>query len=267
MEEVVISSEDAFEGLDVEAYADPGCPRCGGLGYIADDDGGALPRQHICPCVLQGRQRASGEARITSLFGAGGARMTISSFKTGSIPENETALTCAKNYVQNWPRFYEEGAGFALQGPPGAGKTHLTTGTLIALIKRYNIKPFHLSVPEMLRLARKRFDDPQTADVLDRAMTADVYLLDDIGAEYHRAGSEGMSWVDEQLFVILNYRLTQGLPTIFTTNLSLRELNERVDNRVSRRLDTATVAFLPLLPVPEAQQPSPDLQRLLLQGD
>jgi hypothetical protein len=73
-----------------------------------------------------------------------------------------------------------------------------------------------------------------------------------------------MSWVDEQLFVILNHRLTQGLPTIYTTNLSQRELRERVDGRVSRRLATATLAFLPLIGVPEAQQSSPALKRLLL---
>lgn len=260
-------SEDGVEGLDVEAYADPNCERCGGEGYIAESDGGALPRQHLCPCVLEGRRRASSESRITSLFGSGGAKMTISSFKTGGLEENELALSCAKNYVQHWPRFSEEGAGFALQGQPGCGKTHLATGTLIALIKRWNVKPFHLSVPEMLRLARKRFDDPQTADVLDQAMTAEIYLLDDIGAEYHRQGNEGMSWVDEQLFVILNHRLTHGLPTLYTTNLSQRELRERVDERVSRRLATATLAFLPLLPVPEAQQASPELKQLLLQGD
>lgn len=260
-------SDDGFEGLDVQAYANPDCPECGGIGYIAEEDGGALPRQHLCSCVMEGRQQAAAQTRIESLFGKGGARMTISSFKTGGIEENELALACAKNYVQHWPRFQEAGLGFALQGPPGCGKTHLATGTLIALIKRWNIRPFHLSVPELLRLARKRFDDPMTADVLDRAMTTDLYLLDDIGAEYHRMGADGMSWVDEQLFVILNHRLTQGLPTIYTTNLSQRELRERVDERVSRRLTTATLAFLPLLGVAEAQEAPADLKQLLLTGE
>jgi DNA replication protein DnaC len=257
-------SEDGFEGMDVQSFANPACETCGGDGYFSKDDGGSLPREYLCPCVMEGRQHAVAESRVASLFGSGGARMTISTFQTGGVEENELALACAKNYVQHWPRFLEEGAGFALQGVPGCGKTHLATGTLIALIKRWNIKPFHLSVPELLRLARKRFDDPMTADVLDQAMTADLYLLDDIGAEYHRSGNEGMSWVDEQLFVILNHRLTQGLPTIYTTNLSQRELRERVDGRVSRRLATATLAFLPLIGVPEAQQSSPALKRLLL---
>lgn len=261
-------SEDGFEGLDVSAYANPSCEMCGGVGYIAEEDGGALPRQHLCACVLEGRQNAATSNRIETLFGKGGAKMTISTFKTGGLEENELALACAKNYVQHWPRFREEGVGFALQGPPGSGKTHLATGTLIALIKRWNIRPFHLSVPELLRLARKRFDDPLTSDVLDQAMTSDLYLLDDIGAEYHRGmGQDGVSWVDEQLFVILNHRLTQGLPTIYTTNLSQRELRERVDERVARRLSTATLAFLPLLEVPEAQEAAPELKQLLLHRD
>lgn len=261
------SSDDAAEGLDVQAYADPNCSVCGGLGYIAEDDGGALPKQHLCPCVLEGRKRAAANRRITDLFGEGGARMTINTYQTGGLAENQTALECAKNYVQFWPRFREQGLGFALQGEAGTGKTHLATGTLIALIKRWDIKPFYMSVPEMLRLARKRFDDPQTADVMDRAMNADVYLLDDIGAEYHRGGSEGMSWVDEQLFVILNHRLTQGLPTLYTTNLSRRGLEQRLDPRVSRRLGTATLAFLPMLAVREAQQAPEELRQLLLNGE
>jgi DNA replication protein DnaC len=266
-DEIEAGSEDSFEGLDVQALALPDCPRCAGSGYISEEDGGALPRQYLCPCVLASRQQAVASSRVETIFGTGGARMTVSSYQTGGMEENELALACAKNYVQYWPRFKEEGAGFALQGPPGAGKTHLTTGTMIALIKRWDVKPFHLSVPEMLRLARKRFDDPKTADVLDRAMTADLYLLDDIGAEYHKDHGGGMSWVDEQLFVILNYRLTQGLPTIYTTNLSQRELRDRLDDRVSRRLATATLAFLPLKPVQQAQQSSPELKQLLLQGD
>jgi len=259
-------SDDGVEGLDVQSYADSLCPRCSGSGYISEDDGGALPRQHLCPCVLEGRRRAAADRRIIDLFGEGGARMTINTYQDGGIPENHTALECAKNYVQYWPKFREQGLGFALQGEAGAGKTHLATGTMIALIKRWDVRPFYMSVPEMLRLARKRFDDPQTADVMDRAMTADIYLLDDIGAEYHRGGVEGMSWVDEQLFVILNHRLTQGLPTLYTTNLSKRDLSQRLDMRVSRRLGSATLAFLPMLPVRAAQEAPEELRKLLLEG-
>jgi len=261
------TSDDGVEGLAVQSYADPNCSRCGGIGYIAEDDGGALPKQNLCPCVLEGRRRAAAHRRIVDLFGEGGSRMTINTYQTGNMAENQTALDCAKNYVQFWPKFREQGLGFALQGEAGTGKTHLATGTMIALIKRWDVKPFYMSVPEMLRLARKRFDDPQTADVMERAMNADIYLLDDIGAEYHRGGNEGMSWVDEQLFVILNHRLTQGLPTLYTTNLSRRGLDDRLDKRVSRRLGTATLAFLPMLGVREAQQAPEELRRLLLNGE
>jgi DNA replication protein DnaC len=258
--------DNDLTAVGVTDFADSDCPRCRGRGILHVDDGRTIPRGALCACVLEGRQRAAATKRIELLFGKGGARMTIGNFDPGDIEINKTALQVARNYVLNFPVFREEGKGFALQGIPGCGKTHLATGVCAALIKRYNVRPFHLSVPEMLRMARKKFNDPDTADVLDQAMRSDIYLLDDIGAEYHKDGAEGMSWVDEQLFMILNHRLNQKLPTIYTTNLTKRELTGRVDQRVSRRLDTATLGFFPMEKVARATETSPALRNLLVNG-
>jgi len=259
-----------YDGPGITDYADPACPHCHGVGLITVDQ--ATGRSTLCRCVMAGRQKAAASARIEMLFGKGGAKMTLNSYDPGDIPDNQTALEVAKNYVRNWDAFREAGAGFALQGQPGSGKTHVATGVCIALIWKTAmegrmIKPFTLSVPEMLRLARRKFDDPSTADVLDQAMNADLYLLDDIGAEYHRQGtSDGMSWVDEQLFMILNHRLTNQLPTIYTTNLNRRALEERVDQRVWRRLNTATLTFRHMEVVPRAVAKPAGLTNLLMNG-
>lgn len=250
-------------GPGLEQFADPACPTCHGEGFLSSQQGG-FNRHITCPCVLKGRKIAAQNARILSLFGEGGAKMTIGTYQDGGIAENQMAAKVARNYVENFPAFREAGKGFALQGESGIGKTHLAAGTLIALIKLYDVHPFQLSVPEMMRLARKKFNDPKTIDVIDQAMEADVYLLDDIGSEYHRDPGEGMSWVDEQLFTILNHRLTNNLPTLYTTNLSKRQLNDRLDFRVASRLDRATLAFLPMKSVRSATAASSELRNLLL---
>ena len=75
-----------------------------------------------------------------------------------------------------------------------------------------------------------------------------------------------MSWVDEQLFVILNYRLTHALPTIFTTNLKKSELNTALDMRVARRLDTATIAWWQVAGIKRKNDDRARLRALLAEG-
>ena len=74
-----------------------------------------------------------------------------------------------------------------------------------------------------------------------------------------------MSRVDEQLFLILDYRLNHNLPTIYTTNLNKRELASRVDDRVLRRLDTGCMAFLQMQKNPRAVVKDSTLVNRLMQ--
>lgn len=264
-----LEGNDEIRGIDSIAYALPECEFCHGEGYVPVDDGGLLPRQQICGCVLEGRRRHACEIRINSLFGSGGAQMTFARYRPGTSTLNADALRGCLNYIEHFPAFQAEGAGFALMGEHGCGKTHLATATLIGLIKRWPgpggrlFNPFYTSIPALLRLARKRMDDKAVADVIERAMYADICFLDDIGAEYHRSGSEGMSWVDEQLYIILDYRLTQNLPTLYTTNLKKSALKNLLDPRIIRRLDTKTLALWPVEKNEEAIKPSARLQELL----
>lgn len=231
-----------------------------------------MPRHDLCGCVREGQRRAACEVAIAARFGAGGRDMTFARYRTGDDSFNQTALHGCQNYVKHFPRMRAEGAGFALLGPPEGGKTHLAIATLIALVKRWSntdgglLDVCALSVPELLRRTKKRWDDSGAVDPIEQAMHADVLLLDDIGAEYHRAQDQGTSWVDEQLFLILDHRLQNKLPTLFTTNLKKSELERGgvLHPRVVRRLDTKTLAWWPVRRVAGAAQADEDLRNLLL---
>jgi primosomal protein DnaI len=64
---------------------------------------------------------------------------------------------------------------------------------------------------------------------MEELKTADLLLLDDIGAESVTAWSR-----DEVLQTILQYRMDEELPTFFTSNLTIdeleRHLSETKDN-------------------------------------
>jgi DNA replication protein DnaC len=263
------------EGLDPARYADPNCPRHCVKGILTAPDGGALPSQTLCPCVLEGTRRHACEVQIVRLFGKGGARMTFARYHAGDDQENQAALDGCLNYVDEFPKLMDAGAGFALWGEPGAGKTHLATATLIALIKKYTthtrqLRVHHLSVSEMMNLRRKRIDDKTLEDPITQAQEADICLLDDLGTEYHvNTAADGLSFAQEQLYLILNHRLKHSLPTLYTTNLSRRELHGSekepglLDARISRRLEERTLATWKVNKTPDSGKPPEGLAKLL----
>jgi DNA replication protein DnaC len=61
-------------------------------------------------------------------------------------------------------------------------------------------------------------------------------VLDDLGAEY-KGRNEGMSWSEGELYKIINYRYTNRLSTVLTTNVKPSELDARVADRIR---DTGT---------------------------
>ena len=56
-------------------------------------------------------------------------------------------------------------------------------------------------------------------EVFDKVKKCDLLLIDDIGAETVTSWNR-----DEVLGTILQYRMQESLPTFFTSNLSLKEL-------------------------------------------
>jgi DNA replication protein DnaC len=112
----------------------------------------------------------------------------------------------------------------------GTGKTHLAT----SIINRFlgQATTLFISVPELLDTIRLSFNDEKmkSADLLGSAKRTQILVLDDIGTE------KPSDWVKDTLFVLINYRYLQMLPTILTTNCPQSELAQRLGDRIASRL-------------------------------
>ena len=118
------------------------------------------------------------------------------------------------NYLKN-----KTGKGLYLSGSFGSGKTYLIAALFNDLAKR-NINSALVYYPELLRSLKSSFGSDYE-DKFEFIKKVPLLLLDDIGAENTTSWSR-----DEVLGPILQYRMEEDLPTFFTSNLTLEELEK-----------------------------------------
>ena len=117
----------------------------------------------------------------------------------------------------------KKGKGLYLSGSFGSGKTYLIAALFNELAKK-NISSALVYYPELLRSLKSSFGSDYE-EKFDFIKTVPLLLLDDIGAENTTSWSR-----DEVLGPILQYRMEEELPTFFTSNLTLDELESTLSN-------------------------------------
>lgn len=231
-------------------FANPRCQKCSGLGQIAT--GPLISDWKICTCAMLNQRQASAQLLLKNTLPKKALTMTLSSYNTGDLPQNQRAVDAARNFVDNYQEAADNGWIIGFWGEPRAGKTHLAVGIIQAIAKRYGARPMLLNLPKAMTAERERFNNPQAPSPLAAAKSADILVIDDLGAEYERQGGEQrVSWLTEQLYQLVDERFMYDRPTIYTTNLSPSEMSTRYSGeawkRILARIEAAQVAALEVL--------------------
>lgn len=117
--------------------------------------------------------------------------------------------------------------GLYLSGSFGVGKTYLLGATANELAKR-NVKTTILHFPSFVVKMRQAIQNRTLNEERDQVSQAPVLMIDDIGADVMT------SWArDDLLAVILEYRMQAELPTFFSSNMTMNELENHLaeDNK------------------------------------
>ncbi len=191
------------------------CPLCDDTGWKPAEDAGTAseslqrPRQVVrCDCWREsvGRQRLAG-ANIPKRY----QHCTIANF-TAYNETLERAQAQARRVADAFPVVAR---GLFLEGQPGVGKTHLAVAVLKQIVQTAGARGLFYDIRELLRVIRSTYDPSirtTESDVLRPVMTADLLVLDDLGAE------KTSEWVEETMNLIVNTRYNERRLTIFTSN-------------------------------------------------
>ncbi len=125
-----------------------------------------------------------------------------------------------KEFMQSYQK-EKKAKGLYLTGSFGSGKTYLVTALFNELAKK-GVKSALVYYPELLRSLKSSFGSDYE-ERFSYIKKVPLLLLDDIGAENVTTWGR-----DEVLGPILQYRMETGLPTFFTSNLTLSELESNL---------------------------------------
>lgn len=204
------------------------CPKCGDTGYV---DG------RMCPC-LRSLLREEAYNRLNAL-----TPLSLSTFEAFALdyypdqPEpgtNRSPRAAMREILSNCKKYAEtfsaDSRDLILQGATGLGKTHLSLAIANEVLQK-GFGVVYCSVNNLItKLENEHFGREETGDTGSLLESCDLLILDDLGTEFRSSFSVAA------VYNIVNTRLLLRRPTLISTNLSMRELQERYSDRFASRI-------------------------------
>lgn len=151
------------------------------------------------------------------------------------IPEryqNVQIETVPQDIKDRFEKVRESRRGLYIHGPVGTGKTHIA----YSLKKHWDSlggRSIFWNTTELLRSIKNDFDkklydrDREEERIIE---SRGLLFLDDIGSE------KMTDFVAETFYLIVNHRYQENLPIVFTSNLPIADLADRVGDRTASRI-------------------------------
>ena len=214
------------------------CPLCRDTGYV---------QYEKCSCLKQRMiEAAYGQSGLQRILQKQN-RSTFDPSLFSDEPFEKRLLTPRQNILHNLDivteairSFDEKAPNLLFTGTPGTGKTFMSS-LMAKDLMDLGYTVLYVSIYDLCRMfERERFGDrARTTDArfpLEQVETCDLLIIDDLGTEFSNALSTA------EIFHCINNRLLERRSTLISTNLTLRDLAAKYDDRlISRILGAYTV--------------------------
>lgn len=280
-------AEESLASNPVEILTKPSddCPykKCDGSGWlwIKDWSKRNIPGEldewkEKCSCYEQtSKQREIDKkldlSNIPPIF----AKATVASFNVNLYQLQDSKVTAslakkaAGNYVFNFEKMREKGKGLYFYSEvKGSGKTRLASSIANALVKEYGVNLAFIKSGDLFEQIKKAmFDKDSTttkAVIIKTFREVDLLVIDDLALTDATEFEEGV------MYDLIDYRLEHKKPTIFTSNVTIMELEDIYPGeRVNQRIDKmALEIYMPEESIreKEAQSEDAELEKILFGG-
>lgn len=167
--------------------------------------------------------------------------LKVATFDTYQTDDEET--TTNKKKARTLAGQYLKGSTFnvVFTGKVGTGKSHLAKSMLEAVNEHSDPyrKCLFVSVDELISLLRYSYGNREGLNenqLRNLCVDADLLVLDDLGAEVGAIKTEKSASNDTVRIINAIVTGRMDKPTIFTTNLSSRQISAMYDQRIASRI-------------------------------
>ena len=229
--------ERSFGKLYEFTTASHACDQCASLSECTNIMKGFEPKLVIkgnlidvdykkCPSKLVADERLAVSKMIESMYmpkDVMEARLEDIDFEGNAHESRLTVVKMANDFLRSLDETGElPSRGLYIYGPFGTGKSFIA-GALANELAERKIRTVVVYVPEFLREIKNAIQEQNLHEKVEYVKKADVLIMDDFGAEAMTAWTR-----DEILGAILQHRMSEQLPTFFTSNLNLKELEHHL---------------------------------------
>lgn len=133
----------------------------------------------------------------------------------------------AKHYVEHWKELKKAGHGLILWGGVGSGKSYMAACIANALLEQEE----RVLMMNFATIINGMFSATDKVDYVNVICGYDLLIIDDLGVESHS------DYPMEGVFNVIDRRVRSGKPMIITTNLTIKEIDEKQDLNEARIYD------------------------------
>lgn len=182
----------------------------------------------LCTCITEiAKQLTLAQCeKFMPLSECGFDRFSLAYYPPECQKKMEKNLEFCRRYAE---QFSPLSTNILMLGKSGLGKTFLSLAITRTVIDAgYGV--IYGSAQDLFRKAEnEHFSFGGTSPELDRLLSCDLLVIDDLGTELKTAFNTSL------LYNIVNTRLLQKRPTVINTNLTFAELEERYSARITSR--------------------------------